>query len=215
MSATIIDKANRGTSTLDDLDPAEAWEESTRLFDDERVATGAVCLSTRGAVGCREAHAHVLWIGNENGGSGRLRGASHAFSAMPVSLVESADASHSATTPGELLAAAHAASFVATLADVLARRGAHARELDADATCEIEDDTHERLVTAAHLRVRGRGTDLDAESFCECCERALACCPISRTLSSNVQITLDARLAPDLSEAPPAARFVDTAVTSV
>ena len=214
MSTTIIDKASCYTSTLDDIKPAQTCEESTQLFDDER-ATGAVRLSTRRAVRCHEAHAHVLWIGNENGGSGRLRGASRAFSAMPVSLVENADASHSATTPGELLAAAHAASFIATLADVLVRRGAHARELDADGTCEIEDDTHERLVTAAHLRVRGRGTDLDAASFSECCDRALACCPISITLSSSVPITLDARLGAQLSEAPPAARFVHTAVTSV
>lgn len=147
------------------------------------------------AVAGHVAHAHVVWIGDQTGGSVRLRGASRTFSAVPVSLGHG----DAATTPGELIAAALiaaalSASLILTLTGLLARRGTPARELDVAATCEIEADATDGTIIAAQLRVCGRGIPLDAASFSECCAQALASCSVSRAMSPGVPITLDAHL---------------------
>jgi osmotically inducible protein OsmC len=143
-----------------------------------------------------ERHAHVLWIDHGDGGRGRLRGDSQAFSALPLSLAHDGfdpDGSH--TTPGELLAAAQAASFVVTLADLLARRGTPARELAVDAICQVHENGPRRTVVGLRLRVAGRGTGLDAAAFAASADAALACCPISRALSAAVTISIEVHLA--------------------
>ncbi len=142
-----------------------------------------------------ERHAHTLWIEHQSGGSGRVRGASRTFCALPVSLADKADAGHAVTTPGELLAAAHSASFAVTLADILGRRGTPVRELVVDATCEIGDDgSGGRQITMLQLHVLGSGTGVDAATFSGAADAALACCPISHALSSTVPISIDAQL---------------------
>jgi organic hydroperoxide reductase OsmC/OhrA len=137
-----------------------------------------------------ERHAHVLWVDHGDGGRGRVRSDSQAFSALPLSLDET-DLGESHTTPGELLAAAQAASFVVTLADLLARRGTPARELAVDAICQVQEDGYRRTVVGLRLRVAGRGTGLDARGFAEFADAALACCPISQALSRAVTISIE------------------------
>jgi lipoyl-dependent peroxiredoxin len=143
-----------------------------------------------------ERHAHVLWIDQGDGGRGRLRGDSRAFSALPLSLAhDEIDPGESHTTPGELLAAAQAASFVVTLADLLARRGTPARELAVDAICQVQEDGYRRTVVGLRLRVAGQGTGLDAAAFAGSADAALACCPISQALSRAVTISIQVHLA--------------------
>lgn len=141
-----------------------------------------------------ERHAHILWIDHGRGGHGYLRPDSRAFSPLQVSLADS-DSGSPDTTPGELLAAALCSSFVVTLADLLAQRGTPALELAVDATCQIEDSDCGRTISGLHLRVRGRGVGLEPESFADCADLALACCPISHALSATVAIVMDADLA--------------------
>jgi lipoyl-dependent peroxiredoxin len=142
-----------------------------------------------------ERHAHILWIDHGDGGHGYLRGDSRAFSSLPVSLTDTSASGSPDTTPGELLAAAQCSSFVVTLADLLARRDMPALELAVDATCEIANRECRRAICGVHLRVRGRGAQLERESFAECANLALACCPISQALSATAPITVDADLA--------------------
>jgi lipoyl-dependent peroxiredoxin len=143
-----------------------------------------------------ERHAHVLWTDHGKGGRGRLRGESRAFSALPLSLVNGdRDPNESDTTPGELLAAAQAASFVVTLADVLVRRGTPASELAVDAICQIQEEGARRTVVGLRLRVAGRGTGLDAAAFAASADTALAQCPISHALSTAVTISIEVHLA--------------------
>lgn len=148
-----------------------------------------------GAATRTERHAHVLWIDHWDGGRGRLRGDSRAFSALPLSLAhDELDPGESHTTPGELLAAAQAASFVVTLAELLARRGTPARELTVDAICQVQEDGYRRTVVGLRLRVAGRGTALDAVAFAESADAAVACCPISHALSAAVTVSVEAHL---------------------
>ena len=142
-----------------------------------------------------ERHAHVLWIDHGDGGRGRLRGDSRAFSALPLSHPrDERDPGEPHSTPGELLAAAQAASFVVTLADLLARRGTPARELAVDANCQVHESEARRTVVGLRLRVAGRGTGLDAAGFAGAADAALACCPISQALSRAVTISIEVHL---------------------
>jgi osmotically inducible protein OsmC len=145
------------------------------------------------AVAAVERRAHILWIDHGDGGHGYMRGDSRAFSPLSVSLAD-IDSGPPATTPDELLAAAHCSSFVVTLADLLAQRGSPARELAVDTTCQIEDTECGRTISGLHVRVRGRGAELEPGSFAESADLALACCPISHALSATVTITVDAEL---------------------
>ena len=112
-----------------------------------------------------ERHAHILWIDHGDGGHGYLRGDSRAFSALPLSLTDTGGASSPDTTPGELLAAAQCASFVVTLAGLLAQRRTPALELTVDATCETEGGECGGKIRGLHVCVRGRGAGLESESF--------------------------------------------------
>ena len=142
-----------------------------------------------------ERHAHILWIDHGRGGHGYLRGDSRAFSPLPVSLADTTGSGSPDTTPGELLAAAVCSSFVVTLADLLAQRGTPALELAVDAICQTENRDCGRTISGLRIRVRGRGAELEPESFADCADHALACCPISHALSATVTITIDADLA--------------------
>jgi lipoyl-dependent peroxiredoxin len=142
-----------------------------------------------------ERHAHILWIDHGSGGHGYLRGDSRAFSPLPISLADTSHSGSPDTTPGELLAAAQCSSYVVTLAELLARRGTPALELAVDATCQLEDSECGQTISGLKVRVRGRGAELEPESFDESAHLALACCPISRALSATVDITIGADLA--------------------
>ena len=142
-----------------------------------------------------DRHAHLLWIDHGSGGHGYVRGGSGAFSPLPVSLADTTDSGSPDTTPGELLAAAVCSSFAVTLADLLARRDTPALELAVDATCQIKESERGHTLSGLHLRVRGRGAGLGAESFADSTHLALACCPIVQALDATVNITIDADLA--------------------
>ena len=149
-----------------------------------------------GAATSVERHAHVLWTDRGGGGCGRLGGGSRTFSALPISLADGEAAPNdSHTTPGELLAAALAASFAVTLADLLARRSAPAHELVVDATCQVQEAGSVRALNGLRLRLAGRGNALTAATFAESADAALACCPVSRALSATVPISVEAHLA--------------------
>lgn len=143
------------------------------------------------AVETAEHGAHIRWIDHGGGGHGYLRGDSRTFSALPLSRAKTSDSSSSNTTPGELLAAAHCASFVVTLADLLSERGAPATELSVDATCRIEHHGAGRAIKSVQLMVRGRVDGLDERTFAHIADVALTRCPVSRALSAAIAISID------------------------
>lgn len=141
-----------------------------------------------------DRHAHVFWVADEHGGSGRLRADTHAFTALPMSLDHELPPGHEATTPGELLAAAQSASYVVTLAGVLAGDGTPARELAVDTICELREDAAGRHLVALQVHVLGRGQALGDARFEERAQAALERCPISRAIGATVPISLDAQV---------------------
>ena len=147
------------------------------------------------AVATVERRAHILWIDHGRGGHGYLRGDSRAFSPLPVSLADTTGSESLDTTPGELLAAAVCSSFVVALADLLARQARPRWSSPWMQPVRSGIGTAGEAISGLHLRVRGRGAGLEPESFVDCADLALACCPISHALSATVTVTVDADLA--------------------
>ncbi|MGK2863779.1 MAG: OsmC family protein [Chitinophagaceae bacterium] len=95
------------------------------------------------------------------------------------------------TNPEELVAAAHAGCFSMKLSFVLQAAGFTAENIDTKCTITLG----EGVITESHLEVKAKVPGIDAAKFEECATEAKASCPISKSLNSNIAITMDASLA--------------------
>ncbi len=128
-----------------------------------------------------------VWRGDLAAGRGRVvRGASG--TAETMSWDARIGAPGPATSPEELIAAAHAGCFSMALAGVLGDAGHEPDELDVHAWCTLDDAA--LRITAIELVVRGRVGGLDAAAFAAAVERAERLCPVSNALRGNVVITV-------------------------
>ncbi len=84
--------------------------------------------------------------------------------------------------PEELVAAAEAACFTATLASVLRHRGLDPRYLDAEATVTVVAENGGYRVSALHLKVEGDVPEAAEEDFRDAAADAKGQCLISRLL---------------------------------
>ncbi|HKI93137.1 MAG TPA: OsmC family peroxiredoxin, partial [Gaiellaceae bacterium] len=100
--------------------------------------------------------------------------------------------SPTATSPEELIAAAHASCFSMALSAGLSRAGTPPDELRTSATVTFQPG--EGIAKVA-LTVTGSVPGLDAAGFEEAAQGAKANCPVSKALAGVPEITLDARLA--------------------
>jgi osmotically inducible protein OsmC len=135
----------------------------------------------------------VTWQGSLMEGSGTIRSTtSGKIGEQQVSWPNRAEDSPSATSPEELIAAAHAACFSMALSHGLAQAGNAPEELDTSATVTFQPGEG---ITKIALMVEGRVPGIDENAFREAAEGAKANCPVSKALSGVPEITLDARLA--------------------
>lgn len=139
--------------------------------------------------------AEASWNGPLSTGSGTVSAiSSGAFTDLPVSWSARTESSDGLTSPEELVAAAHAACFSMAFSGALVRAGAAPERLDVSA--EVTFDRLEagwRVVSSA-LTVRARVPGISQAEFDAAAEQSRTGCPISRALSGNVEITLDATL---------------------
>ena len=140
--------------------------------------------------------AHAVWQGGLADGSGEVSlSSSGAAGPLAVSWpARTEDASGGKTSPEELIAAAHSSCFNMALSNVLGKAGHPPTRLETDATVTFE------LAGGAHiskvlLRVRGTVDGLDEGGFRQAAEDAKANCPVSKALSPDVELQLDAALA--------------------
>lgn len=98
------------------------------------------------------------------------------------------------TSPEELLAAAHSACFSMALSNLLAQRGTPPESLEtsAVATFDTEGGAH---ISRVALSVRGTVPGIDEDGFRQVADAAKDGCPVSKALSGNVSVTVDAVLA--------------------
>jgi osmotically inducible protein OsmC len=139
-----------------------------------------------------DRRAEVAWRGSLMEGSGTIRSTtSGKIGEQPVSWPNRAEDNPGATSPEELIAAAHAACFSMALSHALAQAGNAPDELNTSATVTFQPGEG---ITKIALAVEGRVPGLDARQFQEAASTAKENCPVSKALTGVPEITLEARL---------------------
>jgi len=139
-----------------------------------------------------DRRAEVVWKGSLMDGSGTIVSTtSSAIGEQQVSWPNRAEDSPSATSPEELIAAAHAACFSMALSHGLAQAGNAPEELKTSATVTFQPG---QGITKIALTVEGTVPGIDAAGFQEAAEGAKANCPVSKALAGAPEITLEAKL---------------------
>jgi len=142
-----------------------------------------------------ESSASTSWQGTLAGGSGQTTLASGAAGPLEVSWAQRTERAHGATSPEELIAAAHASCYAMAFSHELAEAGATPEQLDVSATVTFEIVDGAPTVSKSALTVRGTVGGIDADGFAKLAAAAKDGCPVSRALKGNVEVTLDAALA--------------------
>jgi lipoyl-dependent peroxiredoxin len=139
--------------------------------------------------------AEATWSGDLLAGSGTVTaGTTRVFADLPITWASRTGEPGGVTSPEELLAAAHAACFSMACSNNLAKAGTPPTRLSV--AVEITADKLDAgwTVQKAAITVRGVVPGATAESFQEAAEGAKDGCPISRAISGNVELTVDAIL---------------------
>ncbi|HET9667021.1 MAG TPA: OsmC family peroxiredoxin [Desertimonas sp.] len=136
--------------------------------------------------------ARTAWTGTLEQGSGKVDMTSSGVGTFEVSFPKrAADDAGGATSPEELIAAAHSACYAMSLSALVARAGGTPRTLDVTATVGLGPDPAGGFrLTGITLGVSGDVDGLDADAFREAAETAKASCPVSKALT-GVEITLE------------------------
>jgi osmotically inducible protein OsmC len=139
-----------------------------------------------------DRRADVMWQGSLMEGSGTIRSTtSGKLGEQKVSWPNRSEDNPDATSPEELIAAAHAACFSMALSAGLSRGGNPPDELNTSATVTFQPGEG---ITKIALTVEGRVPGIDDAAFQEAANGAKENCPVSKALSGVPEITLDARL---------------------
>ncbi len=136
------------------------------------------------------SRAEASWEGDLMKGGGHVKPATGAFKELPITWSARAEHTHGATSPEELIAAAHAACYSMALSNGLAKAGHAAERLDTSAEVDFVPGTG---ITAIRLSVRGHIHGIDEAGFKKLADEAKVGCPVSQALKA-VPISLDAHL---------------------
>lgn len=139
--------------------------------------------------------ATVTWSGSLTAGKGEITSTgSGALPRLPVSWHDRT-ASGSATSPEELIAAAHAACFCMALSAGLDRAGHAPARLEVEAACTFETADGGARIASMALTLMADVPGLDEAGIRQAAEGAKANCPVSKALAGNVDISLEVRSA--------------------
>ena len=139
--------------------------------------------------------ARTGWTGTLEQGSGQVELTSSKLATYEVSVPKrAADDAGGATSPEELIAAAHSACYAMQLSALIGQAGGTPQALDVQADVSLGPDPAGGFkLTGIKLTVRGEVDGLTADQFLEQAQAAKAGCPVSKALT-GVDITLDAAL---------------------
>ncbi len=139
--------------------------------------------------------AHAAWDGDLIHGKGSFTLGSGAVGELPVTWAARTERTPGATSPEELIAAAHAACYAMAFSHTLAGKGTPPTHLDVTATCTFAPADGGFKISAMALQVRGRVPGLDQAGFEAAAKEGERGCPVSNALRNNVEITVKAELA--------------------
>jgi len=141
-----------------------------------------------------ESRARTVWRGDLATGGGQTTLASGAAGPLEVTWASRTEAAQGRTSPEELIAAAHASCYCMALSAGLTRTGFPPDQLEAEAVVAFERIDGNWTVTSSRLSVQASVPGITDDAFQEAAENAKLGCPVSRALTGNVEITLEARL---------------------
>ncbi len=139
--------------------------------------------------------ARTAWTGTLEQGSGQVELTSSKLGTYEMSFPKrAAEQANGATSPEELIAAAHSACYAMQLSALIGQAGGTPQALDVQADVSLGPDPAGGFkLTGIKLTVRGEVDGLNDEQFAEAADAAKAGCPVSKALT-GVDITLDAAL---------------------
>ncbi len=135
--------------------------------------------------------ASAIWQAGLKDGTGIISTESGALQQTSYSISPSFDGQRG-TDPGELVAAAHAASFSMALSAELNKAGLAPENIRTAAGLTMEQFESEWTITQIHLDVTVKLSEVDWDKFEAAVSSAKTGCIISRLL--NTKITMDAKL---------------------
>ena len=134
--------------------------------------------------------AHATWEGDLQSGSGRVSAvSSRKFTDLGVSWKARTQDGENLTSPEELVAAAHASCYGMAFSNELAGAGTPPTSLEID--CAV---TFDSAVVSSALKVRGRVPGISEADFQRIAEAAKDGCPISKMMTGNVRLSVEATL---------------------
>ena len=139
--------------------------------------------------------ARTGWTGSLEQGVGKVELTSSKLATYEVSFPKrAADDAGGATSPEELIAAAHSSCYAMQLSALVAQAGGTPQALDVQADVSLGPDPAGGFkLTGIKLTVRGEVDGLTSEQFLQAAQAAKEGCPVSKALT-GVDIILDAAL---------------------
>lgn len=136
--------------------------------------------------------AHTTWTGGLQEGTGIVTLVSSGLGSYEISFPKrAADDAGGATSPEELIAAAHAGCFAMQFSALLDAAGGSSQSLDVDADVTLGPDPAGGFrITGIKLKVAGSAAGVSPEDFARIAADAKANCPVSKALAGTT-ITLD------------------------
>jgi lipoyl-dependent peroxiredoxin len=130
----------------------------------------------------------AVWKGSGKDGSGTLSTQSTVLNQVQYSY-KSRFEEGVGTNPEELVAAAHAGCFSMKLAFILQEAGFTADEINTECIITLDGP-----ITQSDLTLRAKIPGITKEKFEACAKEAKDTCPISKSLSARINVTLNATL---------------------
>jgi len=134
-------------------------------------------------------YANAQWQGAKEG-KGTITTETKALNNAPFTFASRFGDAKDGTNPEELIAAAHAGCFSMKFAIVLSEAGFTANKIETK--CDITFGNG--AISKSHLTVNATVPGISNDKFQECAKDAKENCPISKSLSSNMEISMDATL---------------------
>ena len=135
-------------------------------------------------------YAIAKWQGTGKEGSGTITTETEVLSEAPFTFATRFGEAKDGTNPEELIAAAHAGCFTMKFSIVLNEAGFTADNIETK--CEITFG--DGAISKSHLIVTATVPEISEEKFQECAKDAKENCPISKSLNSAIDISMDATL---------------------
>ena len=135
-------------------------------------------------------YANAEWHGTGKDGKGMLSTETKFLNNVPFTYATRFGEAKDGTNPEELVAAAHAGCFTMKLSFVLNAAGFTADTIETKCDITLGDGA----ITKSHLTVTAKIPGISKEKFDECAKEAKENCPISKSLSTNISVTMEAAL---------------------